>query len=466
MLPISAGVSHEQHVDNHGGLLYCITPKRIEYFEFVAVHASAITFFDPTGRHLSLKMSSSGSQAKTFTIPRYHSLDSLRAVMMLLGLVLHSAASYITIQPANMDWPYQDPESSVFFNWLIDYIHIFRMPVFFLVSGFFAAYLLKSRGARAFLKHRWSRIAVPFLIAWLILLPVTAVAMRYAQQFNPLALATPTGFTAASNETPLLQRNLLMHLWFLLDLFMFCAAATILDKLIQFVPEGIRTAFLDAFQRLVHRGAILVFALLSGLVLYQMNSWSIDYSGVILRPPRVLLNNGLFFFFGWLLFMRRDAIAGFKRPAWIYILAGTACFLASRYFAEIGCGTDRICDPTAVREHILAILFLAPAVWLLVYGFMGLFLRYLSKQSTRWRYMLDASYWIYLVHLPLVMVLPTILVSVALPSGVKFLLVIIVATVLVTVTYDIFVRSTFIGKQLNGRRFPRGLVFPPNAAAG
>ena len=32
---------------------------------------------------------------------RYHALDALRAAMMLLGLVLHSAASYIQAPP---DW--------------------------------------------------------------------------------------------------------------------------------------------------------------------------------------------------------------------------------------------------------------------------------------------------------------------------------------------------------------------------
>ena len=53
----------------------------------------------------------------------YHSLDRLRAVMLLLGLVLHTAINYLDLQ------------SSRFFEHLATFIHSFRMPVFFVISG-------------------------------------------------------------------------------------------------------------------------------------------------------------------------------------------------------------------------------------------------------------------------------------------------------------------------------------------
>lgn len=92
----------------------------------------------------------------------------------------------------------------------------------------------------------------------------------------------------------------------------------------------------------------------------------------------------------------------------------------------------------------------------MVYGLFGLFLRYLNKPNSRWRYMADASYWIYIVHVPFVMLLPLLLASVPLPGIVKLALVVAAATGLTLLTYRYFVRSTFIGKQLNGRRYPRG----------
>ena len=176
---------------------------------------------------------------------------------------------------------------------------------------------------------------------------------------------------------------------------------------------------------------IALSAAASGAMLYQMRSWSIDYWGGLLPPLRILGTYGLFFLFGWLLFKRREVLDRFKRPAWGYFMAGLVCFFIHRYFVDTGCGTGRFCDPTAVGEHVGAILFLAPTIWFLVYGFLGLFLRYMERPSVPWRYMADASYWMYIVHPPLVMVLPTFLASVALPAMVKFLLVLSAATAVI-----------------------------------
>src|ERR671911_846280 len=96
---------------------------------------------------------------------RYHSLDALRAAMMLLGLVLHSAASY-TQAPLGSLWPYHDPQTSVAFDLLIFFIHLFRMPVFFVVAGFFAALLYYRDGLAGFARNRVRRVLLPLVLFW------------------------------------------------------------------------------------------------------------------------------------------------------------------------------------------------------------------------------------------------------------------------------------------------------------
>lgn len=398
-------------------------------------------------------MSDNGSQTK---LPRYHSLDSLRAVMMLLGLVLHTAINYVPELPVGLGWPYQDAQTSPVFDWLIVFIHVFRMPVFFVVAGFFAAFLLETRGTRAFLRHRWSRIGVPLLCGWLVIFPLMGGSMFYAQQFTAVPPPPKTDLQAISIER-VLWEHILMHLWFLYHLMLFCVAASAVIPLIRRFPNQVRTRFLDAFGRSVHGKGIALLIAFSGVMLYQMRSWSIDYWGGFVPPLRILGTYGLFFLFGWLVFKRRAVLERFKRPALWYFIAGLVCFFVHRYFVDTGCGLGRFCDPTAVREHIGAIVFLAPTIWFLVYGFLGLFLRYMEKPSSRWRYVADASYWMYIVHPPVVMVLPTFLATVGLPVAVKFILVLGTATALTLVTYHYWVRATFIGKMLNGRRYPRAL---------
>ena len=73
------------------------------------------------------------------------------------------------------------------------------------------------------------------------------------------------------------------------------------------------------------------------------------------------------------------------------------------------------------------------------------------------RYLADASYWIYLAHLPLVMALQVAMSRVQWPWFVEFALTLAVAMALLLISYDLFVRNGFIGAWLNGRRKPRGL---------
>ena len=386
---------------------------------------------------------------------RYYAFDSLRAVMMMLGLVLHTSINYVPVLPAETGWPYQDAQTHPLFDWLIVFIHVFRMPVFFAASGFFAAYLLGARGPAAFLRHRWSRIGVPLLVGLVVMIPALYGAMVYAQQFTAVPPPPKTDLSLASIES--LSANILAHLWFLYHLLLFCVGATLLEPIVRRIPERYRTSLLDAFDRSINRGSMLVLAALTGVILYQMKSWSLDYYGGLTPPLRILLSYAMFFLFGWMLFLRRGTLERLKSPAWLYFALGFLFFLAHRHFVDTGCGSGRFCDETAVREHLGAIVFLAPSIWLLVYGFLGLFLRYLDKPSPRWRYLLDASYWMYVVHPPVVMVLPTFLAPIAVPAMVKFTLVVSVATALILVAYDWGVRPTFIGKQLNGRRYPRGL---------
>ena len=107
--------------------------------------------------------------------PRYHGLDFLRAGMMLLGIVLHVSVSYIVrVEGAPpVPWPYADPDQTHAAFLLTGFIHLFRMPGFFLLAGFFAGLLIDKRGRRAFFGNRVMRILVPLLIGWVVLWPLT-----------------------------------------------------------------------------------------------------------------------------------------------------------------------------------------------------------------------------------------------------------------------------------------------------
>jgi peptidoglycan/LPS O-acetylase OafA/YrhL len=96
----------------------------------------------------------------------------------------------------------------------------------------------------------------------------------------------------------------------------------------------------------------------------------------------------------------------------------------------------------------------AVVMWLLVLGTLGFFHDRFPEHSPRWRYVADSSYWIYLLHIPLVPALQVWMATWPAPGVVKFVLLNGVAFAILFTSYHYLVRSTFIGQVLNGRRYP------------
>jgi ABC-type multidrug transport system ATPase subunit len=103
------------------------------------------------------------------------------------------------------------------------------------------------------------------------------------------------------------------------------------------------------------------------------------------------------------------------------------------------------------------------SIWCWSLAILGAAARFLSGGHATIRYVSDASYWIYLVHLPVVAALQVAVGTLPLHWTVKFPLILIVGFAVLFASYRYLVRSTFIGQLLNGRKYPRAVqpVPPP-----
>lgn len=120
--------------------------------------------------------------------PRRHDLDALRAVAMLLGIVLHAALSFFDTPI----WPVQDRSRAPALGLVVMAIHGFRMPLFFLLSGYFTAMLAQRRGLAGLLSHRAKRIALPLAVGMVTIVPLVWGVSIWAQS----SATTPTSKTA------------------------------------------------------------------------------------------------------------------------------------------------------------------------------------------------------------------------------------------------------------------------------
>ncbi|HTF83747.1 MAG TPA: acyltransferase family protein, partial [Cellvibrio sp.] len=93
---------------------------------------------------------------------RLHYLDNLRALAMIGGVFFHAALAYSPM--LHHLWLTADSQQSEVVDIVSWFSHLFRMPVFFVIAGFFVAYLVGKRGMRGMLANRAKRILLPFII--------------------------------------------------------------------------------------------------------------------------------------------------------------------------------------------------------------------------------------------------------------------------------------------------------------
>ncbi|MGH8499628.1 MAG: acyltransferase family protein, partial [Methylococcales bacterium] len=93
--------------------------------------------------------------------------------------------------------------------------------------------------------------------------------------------------------------------------------------------------------------------------------------------------------------------------------------------------------------------------WSWPLALVGMGLRFLSNVSPKRRYLADSSYWVYIVHLPIVMALQVATSLVNWPWWVEYPLMLTTGFALMLGSYQLFVRHTFIGASLNGRKIPK-----------
>ncbi|MHC5538641.1 acyltransferase family protein, partial [Singulisphaera rosea] len=101
-------------------------------------------------------------------LARRPDLDALRAGAMLLGIVLHASLSFFPSY-----WMVTDTRQNDIFGIVFSAIHGFRMPLFFVMSGYFSAMLLRRRGRGALIKHRFHRVFLPLMVGLFTIVPLT-----------------------------------------------------------------------------------------------------------------------------------------------------------------------------------------------------------------------------------------------------------------------------------------------------
>lgn len=337
---------------------------------------------------------------------------------MFLGIVVHAAIPFL-VEPGADAWPVRNRERSLMFDLTAGLIHSFRMQLFYLLCGFFGRLVHERIGTRGFLKHRLLRVGLPFAIGMLTIVPLVHILWRFGLQ---------PGATA--------------HLWFIEYLLIYSLAAA---PLAQFTPGPLANAAMRWLIATPWKSLLL--ALGTALLMLWSPIWDEQKNarGVSFAPNLLALAYyALFYAFGWMLHRHSDLLPQLSRWPIRQFALGFVTLIAWGMTYKSGSGSLKQTFAFCVAGSLVA--------WLLSFAMIGLFLKYLSKPSAAGRYLADASYWVYLAHLPLIILLQKWILPWPLNPWLELALIHAIALPLLLVTYQYGVRHTVIGWMLNGKR--------------
>jgi peptidoglycan/LPS O-acetylase OafA/YrhL len=364
-------------------------------------------------RHKDIQITSTTS-GRTLS-ERLHGLDAARSFSMMLGVFAHATLEYARLS-TSVDTAGRSYLAGLFFF----FSYSFRMEAFLLLSGFFARLLYTRRGPKTFVLNRVKRIVVPLLV---MLVPVN-LAM------NALQYRTGGGFVA-HGLWPLRPE----YLWFLYYLVFFLGTAIIMTRL----PK-MNLRFLDS---LVSYAAPFALAIPTALVLRATGGSTTPVSFV--PDLLLLLNFGFFFMIGWLFHSREGLIGRLAHGTLLRFGLALVAFVVMLVLVVSG---GRFGEPAVWAGHYARGVF----AWYMTFAFIGFFLRFFQRPGKVVGYLADASYWTYLIMFPIVIFIQRQLRPWVVPIGLKYLISVALTFIVCLASYHFLVRSTVVGRVLNGRR--------------
>lgn len=382
---------------------------------------------------------------------REHHWDAMRALLMLLGIPYHVALAYQIGNGTGQAWIVNAHEGATGLASFAHFIHLFRMPAFFLVAGYFAAMLLSRRSPVQWLSGRFERLGIPFLACLLLLNPLLNLACELSNFTFVPALKSLLNNSASSGG------YWIRHLWFLVVLLYYCTAAALI---VRWAPS-LRTAMLSSRRDgwIVRHFVPSALVLAVAVGLWEAISIELFYKAGLATnwPQQILrldetLQYAPWFLIGCLLARAprlRERLYRFSAPIAVVALLSSAAALIFR--SDMGPMTGRFVDSIAALT----------AAQLLI----ALCRRFARRAHPMTDRLVDASFAIYLVHVPIIVWLVLFALPFDIPVMVKAGLVTAVAFPLSWLAAALILRVPMLRLLFDGRRSAKagaGVLTPPS----
>lgn len=365
---------------------------------------------------------------------RLPGLEWFRVGLTLAVVALHAGMAYLTRPFPGLAWSTYD-EPSRLADWVCWTTNAVVMPGFFILGGYGASRLLDRLGPRVLCRDRIKRLGGPFALGCVLILPLDLYAWLLGWAADgkiPLRKLKSLRFENGVDE------GLwgVSHLWFLQYLLLFSCLYASWRAVVGRLPDRWT-------ERIVSTNGLLAGAAVSSVALWANPQILLGFRHAAIPLPANMAFYLPMFAFGAIWSgQKRD------RLGLAHVVAGLALLLVTTPSRDVwldGSAADAV-------TRTITVVGYAFAGWLIAGGLFGSARRSETPMPAPVAYLAAASFWIYLIHHPVVGLAQVSLKPFDWSSSTKFVAVFAIGMWLSLGTFEIAVRKTWIGQVLGARR--------------
>lgn len=384
-----------------------------------------------------MDIATTGERQKT----RLYYLDWLR-VLAVLGVFLFHAVHPFDLTP----WHIKNAEQSTAITVFIAFMFPWGMPFFFMLAGAGSWFALRRRSAGEFVRERFNRLLLPYLVGALLLMPVMLFfEWRHLVQrdllsgpFVDFLLDRHGGFT------PVWFGALGYHLWFLGFLFSFSLVG--LPLFLWLKGERGRRLIDQVAAVARHRGALLLaivplaaVRLLLHPLFPQEHNWA-DFCFLL-----------LFFVFGYLLYSDERFLHAVRRDWRIHLALGLITAVAGLALVAYTGDLDVESPPSSALDYLFWLLVVIDG-WCWTLAVLAIGMRYLDFSYKLLDYGKNAIMPFFAFHQPVIIVVAYYVVQWEVGLPVKLFVVVTGSFLLTLGIYEFLIRRSPRLSQLFGMK--------------
>ncbi|HXK58377.1 MAG TPA: acyltransferase [Acidobacteriota bacterium] len=359
----------------------------------------------------------------TLTTNRRHDLDWLRVLAILLLHVFHTGMAF-----NSWGWHIKNADRLTWLDLPMSFLHQWRMPLLFFISGVGTTFALRSRGLSGFVKERHRRLLWPLIFGMLLIIPPQVYCERL---YSGVHYASYWDFyRTVFHGVPYPQGNTTWHhLWFVAYLFVYSLLSVPLLAAMRH-PTG--KSMLERLQNWLSRG-VNIYVLVLPLALVQLSLrryWATQQN---LVADWANFSFQLFHFWCGLVVASHpgiwERIEGLRR---ISLGIGLATL-----------GTLLIDDLLGVKggyRYSIEYSLLSVLTWSWLLTVLGYGKHYLNFRNRFIEYANEGIYPFYILHQTVIIVIGYYLISWSMGPTAKFLGLLFLSFTVSVLTYELFIR--------------------------